>query len=422
MRYLLASLALLLLTNAVDAQSSRAVMEGVRTSDNTILISTRTKRVLVSTTVYNGAIPNVGLYTSSNVVISDQASNKCVIYATGSLSCLDVTASRFASNGANCSAASFPLGVDASGAVESCSTSISGNAATATALAANGANCSASSYPLGVDASGAVESCGTTISGNAGTATALAANGANCSTGNYPLGVDAYGNVESCTAGGGDVEEASDNVFTGQNRFNNKTSFSDSIYIAGASTIGPQDYSTSLVTSSGTLNNIWEVLASQFPNGVDSSTFTGFGADRFFRIHYSLKHVTSASILTVNINGDYGNNYAVSNECLVSNASGDNYVSAGVGFWRLNGTSNVAANGYDHGFIEFASIYDNNTWVDLYGLGTMWANTANPPIMVGCRVHAVYTGSSTLSKINFRVSAGTMTGYIWVEKMNVPNP
>ena len=35
----------------------------------------------------------------------------------------------------------------------------SSNAATATALAANGADCSAGSYPLGVDASGAVESC-----------------------------------------------------------------------------------------------------------------------------------------------------------------------------------------------------------------------------------------------------------------------
>lgn len=36
---------------------------------------------------------------------------------------------------------------------------LTGNASTATALAANGANCSAGSYPLGVDASGAVESC-----------------------------------------------------------------------------------------------------------------------------------------------------------------------------------------------------------------------------------------------------------------------
>ena len=37
--------------------------------------------------------------------------------------------------------------------------SISGNAGTATALAANGTNCSAGSYPLGVDASGNAESC-----------------------------------------------------------------------------------------------------------------------------------------------------------------------------------------------------------------------------------------------------------------------
>lgn len=36
---------------------------------------------------------------------------------------------------------------------------LTGNASTATALAANGANCSAGNYPLGVDASGAAESC-----------------------------------------------------------------------------------------------------------------------------------------------------------------------------------------------------------------------------------------------------------------------
>ncbi len=41
----------------------------------------------------------------------------------------------------------------------SSSLSIGGNAGTATALAANGADCSAGSFPLGVDASGAAESC-----------------------------------------------------------------------------------------------------------------------------------------------------------------------------------------------------------------------------------------------------------------------
>ena len=403
MRYLLASLALLLLTNAVDAQSSRAVMEGVRTSDNTILISTRTKRVLVSTTVYNGAIPNVGLYTSSNVVISDQSSNKCVIYATGSLSCLDVTASRFASNGANCSAASFPLGVDASGSVESCSTSISGNAATATALAANGANCSASSYPLGVDASGAVESCGTTISGNAGTATALAANGSNCSAGNYPLGVDASGNVESCTAGGGDVEEASNNIFT------------------GANTIGPQGYATAITKSSGTLNNMWQVVASTNPSFAASVSFTGLTSLGFYRIHYNLKQNTSAGLLYVRFNNDSGVTYANANQCIVSNATTDNYVSAGAAQWQLMG-SNIAASGYTAGHIEFSNLIDDGTDINAFGNSTIWSNTAAPPITTGCDSHVVYSGGSNVTSVQFITSAGTITGYFYVEELIVPNP
>lgn len=129
----------------------------------------------------------------------------------------------------------------------------SGNAGTATALAANGGNCSAGSYPLGVDAAGAVESCTAvtadpTLAGDvdglssandideaaveselesvldlqdlqgavtdfqvpnnitvslAATATALAANGANCSAGQYPLGVDASGAAEGCTVAPG---------------------------------------------------------------------------------------------------------------------------------------------------------------------------------------------------------------------------
>lgn len=92
------------------------------------------------------------------------------------------TATALAANGANCAAGSAAGGVDASGAAESCLDPIvsseidtfaeldaivadqtlvhsGSNIATATALAANGANCSAGNYPLGVDASGASESC-----------------------------------------------------------------------------------------------------------------------------------------------------------------------------------------------------------------------------------------------------------------------
>lgn len=45
---------------------------------------------------------------------------------------------------------------------------ITGNASTATALAANGTNCSAGSYPLGVDASGNAESCTAAVTASTG--------------------------------------------------------------------------------------------------------------------------------------------------------------------------------------------------------------------------------------------------------------
>jgi hypothetical protein len=197
------------------------------------------------------------------------------------------TATALASNGTNCSAGTFPLGVDAFGAVESCTdvttqteldthaalttahgatsvntasrivqrdasgnfaagtitATLTGNASSATALTANGSNCAIGTAPLGVDASGAVESCtdittqteldthatlttahsatstntpsrivlrdssgnfaaGTitaTLTGTASNATALVANGSNCASGTFPLGVDASGVVESCT-------------------------------------------------------------------------------------------------------------------------------------------------------------------------------------------------------------------------------
>jgi len=79
------------------------------------------------------------------------------------------------------------------------SASEGGAATTATALAANGANCSAASFPLGVDTLGAVESCTTLASSNAGTATALAADPADCAAGQIATGIAASGAL-SCTA------------------------------------------------------------------------------------------------------------------------------------------------------------------------------------------------------------------------------
>jgi hypothetical protein len=73
-----------------------------------------------------------------------------------------------------------------------------GAATTATALAANGANCSAGNYPLGVDASGAVESC-TAISGGIGGSTGATDDALLCAdgTGGSTVGACTVGNLDN---------------------------------------------------------------------------------------------------------------------------------------------------------------------------------------------------------------------------------
>ncbi len=136
---------------------------------------------------------------------------------TGAVTGNASTATALAANGANCSAGQFPLGVDASGASESCTalpTTIAGTTNQITASASTGAiTLSIPTNPtlpgtttgtfsgnLTGNITGNVTGSSSSTTGNAATATALAANGTNCSAGNYPLGVDASGNAESCTA------------------------------------------------------------------------------------------------------------------------------------------------------------------------------------------------------------------------------
>lgn len=148
-------------------------------TNGTIWIGSNITNIATERTVSgNGTLSNTGVLAITSLPGISGASLTSLTAANISAGTAGInitgnaaTATAHAANGANCAAGSFPLGVDASGASESCSTSITGNAATATALAANGANCAAGSFPLGVDASGAVESCSTSITGNAATAT-----------------------------------------------------------------------------------------------------------------------------------------------------------------------------------------------------------------------------------------------------------
>lgn len=128
---------------------------------------------------------------------------------TGALTGNADTATALAANGANCGAGNYPLGVDASGAVEDCTAAGSGSVFAWTPSTTYNENTSATTTPLWLQDTLYASSTSfftgnstffgsltATLTGNADTATALAANGTNASAGNAILGVDASGNAE----------------------------------------------------------------------------------------------------------------------------------------------------------------------------------------------------------------------------------
>jgi hypothetical protein len=153
------------------------------------------------------------LFDDSGLVGEDAGMS--YVKATDTLTVTNLTgtaslATALAANGANCAAGNAPLGVDASGAVETCTdvaTQAELNTHGALTTAHGSVSTNTASTIVQRDASGdfAAGTITAALTGNAATATALAANGSNCTAGNYPLGVDASGVVESCTSFAGAV-------------------------------------------------------------------------------------------------------------------------------------------------------------------------------------------------------------------------
>lgn len=258
--------------------------------------TTTTRKYLLS--VGDGSAANVPAWTqpaasdlsngttgSGNVVL---ATGPTITSATisGSLTGNASTATALAANGTNCTAGQFPLGVDASGASESCTalpTTIAGTANQITASASTGAiTLSLPSTITGLTSVTSTSFVGA-LTGNASTATALAANPADCSANQYATGIAASGdltcaqpaasNLSNGTTGTGLIVLASSptivtpTIASFANATHSHQNAAGGGTLAGASALS--DYSTAFVTSiTGTSN---QVTASASVGGVTLS-------------------------------------------------------------------------------------------------------------------------------------------------------
>lgn len=66
------------------SQADRTIMEDTPTTNNAFKLETAPGRVDIATTSYNGGVSNVGLYTTSNIVVSSNSSDNVVVFSSGS--------------------------------------------------------------------------------------------------------------------------------------------------------------------------------------------------------------------------------------------------------------------------------------------------------------------------------------------------
>jgi len=152
--------------------------------------------------LFEGATPDA---FETFLTVTDPTADRTITLkdASGTLAFTTDTAplaTSLAANGANCSAGTFPLGIDASGAAESCTAlpvTIAGTANQIAASAATGA------ITLSIPTNPTLP--GTTtgtfsgpLTGNASTATALAADPADCSANQAANGINASGTATGC--------------------------------------------------------------------------------------------------------------------------------------------------------------------------------------------------------------------------------
>jgi hypothetical protein len=215
-----------------------------------------------------------GMAQLTNGVLSIAAPGTAYVVPSGNVA----TATALATNGINCSAGQFAMGVDAQGNAEGCTTPAgSGDASTNTSTSV------VNELPLFADTNGKLFKRATTNgllktnagvvsaavpgadyvtpAGNAATATALAGNGSNCSAGQFATGVDASGNAEGCAAPPGGGSPSFSALTSGlNNAATMQVGTGASLAPAGSGTI----QATSLVANGANCG------AGQFATGVDA--------------------------------------------------------------------------------------------------------------------------------------------------------
>lgn len=372
-----------------------------------VLIEASTSNLYATKLSTGTPIPNnlIDLSTVATALASKQATGSYITALTGA-----VTASGPGAVAATVVGPVPPSGVDLS----TVTTALAGKQASDADLddLADG-SLTGSKVGSGVPAASiASGSLGATVVASS-VAAIVAANSCGSASVSCRINFGADGRIQSVSsaaiAGGGDAALASTQTFSGANTF------------LSSVTIGPTAYTLAVTRSSGVLVGGYSLVASTNPSGASSITFTGLQAYRRYVLYYYGQHNTAIGRTRIRWNGDAGLNYFATAGCVVSAAHVVYGGSSGFDAAYLTDTNGHTANTAVDIKAEFLIGVQADTTKVFLDFVTKDNRGSNGDYQ-SCRGGPYYDGASPVTSLEMTVTAGTMTGQVYLYEHAVSLP
>lgn len=178
-------------------------------------------------------------------------------------------------------------------------------------------------------------------------------------------------------------------------------------------TVGGIVYGTTANYSS-VIRGGWSMVASTNPSGSSQINFSGFNPNYPHRITFRLTQNTSAGSLFMRFNGDGGANYQDGNtrtHNTTLNPGGGSDTDTQCSFQNIATSAGERA----MGSLEFFTAPDNLSKVALFGSEV--ERDATAAAYERMDFYCFYSGAANLTNMAFQVTAGTFTGFVYIEAL-----
>ena len=197
---------------------------------------------------------------------------------------------------------------------------------------------------------------------------------------------------------------------------------SGTFHVTGPSTIGIQNYTTVITTTSGAFTNMWMVVASTNPSHTVSSTFTWAGSmpeNSVYRVSWAITKNGATGGLFLRWGSDAAATYKFALSGFNTNGVADETASNSTTHCRLTGGAalEIGVDDQGTGFMQFTNKPSDATAMQAFGMHNF---ADDNPFLHSNQISCSADLAAAPTSFQLMIQKGTFSGFIQVEQLILP--